>query len=93
LTLEVVWTPDARRDVREIIRYIAEHSPAAARLIKERIEAAPLVAALRPELFRPGRAGGTREIVVHPNYIVVYAVTELIEVVNVVHSRQQYPFE
>jgi len=45
-----------------------------------------------PYLYRPGRVAGTREAVVHPNYIVVYRVaTEAVEVVAVVHARQHYP--
>ncbi|KIG03696.1 type II toxin-antitoxin system RelE/ParE family toxin [Caballeronia concitans] len=94
MTLQVLWTHEARSDIREIIRYIAEHSPEAARSLKERIEAAPSAAALNPELFRPGRIAGTREIVVHPNYIVVYRVTDaVLEIINVVHARQRYPFD
>jgi len=35
---------------------------------------------------------GTREAVVHPNYILIYRVLDdRVEVVNVVHARQQYP--
>jgi toxin ParE1/3/4 len=45
-----------------------------------------------PFLYRPGRVAGTREAVVHPNYILVYRVTaEAVEIVSVVHARQQYP--
>ncbi|WP_087048361.1 type II toxin-antitoxin system RelE/ParE family toxin [Caballeronia ptereochthonis] len=94
MTLHVVWTQTARLDLLEIIRYIAERSPAAARAVKEVIESAPQSAAIAPYLYRNGRIPGTREIVVHPNYIVVYAVTtDSIEVLNVLHSRQCYPFE
>lgn len=43
-------------------------------------------------MFRVGRVAGTREIVAHPNYIVVYRVlSDHIDVVAVLHSRQQYP--
>ena len=56
------------------------------------IEAAVLPAAEHPYLYRTGRVPGTREIVAHPNYIVVYRVTaERIEVVRVLHARQEYP--
>ncbi len=45
-------------------------------------------------MHRTGRLPGTREAVVHPNYILVYRVgSDVVEVVNVLHSRQQYPPE
>ena len=46
-----------------------------------------------PYLFPSSdRAPGLREIVAHPNYIVMYRVAaERIEIVNVVHARQQFP--
>jgi len=35
---------------------------------------------------------GTREAVVHPNYILIYRVgTDAVEIVSLVHARQQYP--
>jgi len=38
------------------------------------------------------RIPGLREIVAHPNYIVLYRVAaERIEIVTIVHARQQYP--
>jgi toxin ParE1/3/4 len=40
------------------------------------------------------RVPGCREIVAHPNYVILYRVAAVcIEVVNVVHARQQYPSE
>jgi toxin ParE1/3/4 len=93
LTLHVVWTESARSDLRQIIRYIAESNPTAARRLKELIESGPQTAALAPFLFRQGRLADTREIVVHPNYLVVYKVTDCIEVLSVMHSRQRYPDE
>lgn len=45
-----------------------------------------------PYLFRLGRVPGTREQVVHPNYIVVYQVgSDVIDILRILHSRQQYP--
>ena len=40
---------------------------------------------------RPARVPGTREAIVHPNYILVYRVGETIDILAVLHSRQQYP--
>jgi plasmid stabilization system protein ParE len=43
-------------------------------------------------MYRAGRAGGTREAVVHPNYILIYRVTSnAVEIVSLVHARQEYP--
>jgi len=36
---------------------------------------------------------GTREMVVHPNYLVVYRVMEQVEILTVLHTRQEYPSE
>lgn len=47
-----------------------------------------------PYMYRTGRLSGTREAVVHPNYVLVYRVgTDAVEIVNVLHSRRQYPTE
>ncbi|WP_426712514.1 hypothetical protein [Cronobacter muytjensii] len=45
-----------------------------------------------PEMFREGRVADTREIIAHPNNIVVYNVTsEYLLVLSVLHARQQFP--
>lgn len=45
-----------------------------------------------PYLFPNGRISDTREIVAHPNYLVVYRVTsDHIVIVDVLHSRREYP--
>ncbi len=90
--LPVVWRAVARDDLAAIIRYIAERNPQAGRRMKAVIEASVQPLAKHPYLFRPGRVPGTREVVAHPNYIIVYRVTaEQVEIVNVLHARQHYP--
>lgn len=43
-------------------------------------------------MYRQGRVVGTREAVVHPNYLMIYQIQEKqIVIVSVVHARQQYP--
>ncbi|WP_319941302.1 type II toxin-antitoxin system RelE/ParE family toxin [Halomonas hibernica] len=38
------------------------------------------------------RVSDTREIGVHPNYLVIYRIaTDHITIVNVLHTRQKYP--
>jgi toxin ParE1/3/4 len=42
--------------------------------------------------YRRGRVAGTHEFVSHPNYVIVYRRTlTAIEILNVAHSRQEYP--
>lgn len=90
--LPAVWRKSARAGLLEIIRYIANEDPQAARQLKERLEPAVLPLSEHPYLYRPGRVPGTREIVVHPNYLVIYRIAaEHIEVVSVLHARQEYP--
>ena len=60
--------------------------------MKSVIEEAVQPLAEHPYLFRPGRVPGTRELIAHPNYLIVYRVTaEQVEIVSVLHARQQYP--
>lgn len=90
--LPIVWRASAQKNLAHIIRYIAERDPQAARNMRQRIEESVLPTADHPYLFRAGRVPGTREIVAHPNYIVVYRVAlDAIEVVQVVHARQKFP--
>ena len=92
MSLPIVWRQSALADFANIIAFIAERSPTAARSLKATIESAVLPASDYPYLFRAGRVPGTHEIVAHPNYIVVYSVTAIaVEILTVVHSRQQYP--
>lgn len=90
--LTLSWLPTASDDLAEILSYIAERSPQAAIGIRQRIESAVVPLVKYPDLYRPGRVSGTRELVAHPNYVVVYRVTDTaVEVVNVLHARQEYP--
>lgn len=90
--LTLIWRESARSDLRGIISYIAERNAAAAERLQAAIEACADALPSHPSLYRPGRVAGTREAVVHPNYILIYRVTdEAIEVVNMVHARQEYP--
>ncbi|WP_054078650.1 type II toxin-antitoxin system RelE/ParE family toxin, partial [Pseudomonas amygdali] len=90
--MQIIWRQRARMSLAKIIRYISNEDPQAAQAILERLQSAILPVADHPYLYRPGRVPGTRELVAHPNYVLVYRVTlERIEVVNVIHARQEYP--
>ncbi|WP_163575239.1 type II toxin-antitoxin system RelE/ParE family toxin [Halomonas faecis] len=90
--LTIVWLDEAIADLADIVSFIADENPAAARNLKARLESAPLALVEHPYLYQVGRVSGTRELVAHPNYVIVYRVAATrIEIVNVVHTRRQYP--
>ncbi|MBT0725988.1 type II toxin-antitoxin system RelE/ParE family toxin [Rosenbergiella australiborealis] len=90
--LPVKWTDNARVSLYTLIGFIAEQNPFAAKSLLHRIEDSTLPATTNPYIFRPGRVPGTREIIAHPNYVVVYRVqAECIEILDVLHARQEYP--
>jgi toxin ParE1/3/4 len=90
--LPVLWRAKARLSLHQINYYIAERNPSAAQRLKDAIDQAVSNLPQHPYLYRLGLVAGTREIVVHPNYVVVYRVTMVaIEIVQVLHARQPYP--
>ena len=90
--LQIVWSDEARCDLRILIEYVSQRNPPAANRILMLLENTITPAVEYPYLFRVGRLPGTREIVVHPNYILVYRVdVGLLNVLRVLHARQQYP--
>jgi toxin ParE1/3/4 len=90
--LSVKWRDEAKADLLEIMGFIAERNEQAAYDLQERIERSLEHLPEHPYLYKPSlRVAGTREIVVHPNYIVFYEVTDVIEILAVVHAREDFP--
>ena len=91
--MKLVWRASALADLETIISYTADRNIAAAERLHSSIEASAEGLRERPRLYRPGRVPGSREAVVHPNYILVYGVSaDTVEIIAAVHSRQQYPW-
>lgn len=88
----VRWSDEATTDLVEIIDFIEQRNARAAGDLQAAIIQSAESLPLMPYLFRLGRVAGTREHVVHPNYIIVYQVgSDVIDILRVLHSRQQYP--
>ena len=90
--MKLRWTPEAIADRDAIFDYIEADNPAAALALDELFsdKAEQLIA--HPKLGRPGRVGGTRELVVHENYILVYdMVGGLTRILRVLHAARQWP--
>lgn len=87
----VEWRPEAVADLWEILEYIDERNPQVAEELYAEIERATPALPEHPYLYRLGRVLNTREIIVHPNYLVIYRLTDRIEILSVLHARQQFP--
>lgn len=86
------WRPKASADLLEIVAYIAADNPAAAQALKNSIEEKVDALAEHPKLYRPGRIKGTRELVAHPNYIVIYRLAgNVVDVLRVKHAKRKFP--
>ena len=90
--LRLRWSERGIRNLEEIIAYIADRNYSAAMDLEARIVACAERLPDHPFMYRAGRLPGTREAVVHPNYIMVYRVdADEVEILGVIHSRRRYP--
>ncbi|WFE77199.1 type II toxin-antitoxin system RelE/ParE family toxin [Roseinatronobacter sp. S2] len=90
--LDIDWKAPALADLSTILDYVADANPTAAIALLDEIDAKVEQLAEHPKLCRPGRVPGTRELIVRPNYIVVYAETaSTITVLRVLHAAQMWP--
>jgi len=90
--MELQWTARAMNERDDIYTYIAQDNPAAAArldiLFKRRAEGLRV----HPLLGRPGRVPGTRELLAHRHYLLIYDVNDKqIRILRVMHTARQYP--
>jgi toxin ParE1/3/4 len=86
------WRETARADLLAIVDYISDDNPDAAQRLKDDIEAKTSKLPEHPRLYRPGRVAGTREMVVRPNYVVIYTEdARAVSILRVLHAAQQWP--
>jgi addiction module RelE/StbE family toxin len=84
----------ALADRDAIMDYISQDNPIAAAELDDDFEAKAAQAQQRPTLYRTGRMRGTREIVVRPNYIIVYRIEDkgnTVAMLRVLHAAQHWP--
>ena len=86
---DLEWKASAVADLMAIVDYISDDNPDAALALMDEIEGKVEQLPAHPKRCRPGRVNGTRELVVRPNYIVVYAETPAaVTVLRVLHAAQ-----
>jgi len=92
----LIWNERALADREAILEFIARDNPLAALELDEHFETEAELARRNPLLYRPGRRRGTRELVAHPNYVMVYRPTKkaggyIVEMLRVLHAAQRWP--
>jgi toxin ParE1/3/4 len=91
--MRIVWTEPAVHDLAAVRAYTAHDNPPAADRQVERVLAGVAGLLQFPEIGRPGRKVGTRELVVSRTpYLVAYRLrAEVVEILRVMHGRQRWP--
>lgn len=90
--MRVIWTPEAQQDRADIWDYIAADNPRAAARIDELFSQAAARLAEHPKLGRSGKIAGTRELIPHESYRLVYEVgQETVWLLALVHTARQWP--
>ena len=90
--MELYWTPEAVADRDSIFDYIEADNPAAALALDELFEEKASRLNDHPLMGRKGREAGTRELVAHRNYLLVYDLAgDKVRVLRVLHAARQWP--
>jgi toxin ParE1/3/4 len=89
----LVWLERAIHDRDAQVDYIAQDNPLAAVSQGGRIEEQVDILLQQPQMGRPGRKQGTRELVISRTpFIVVYRINgKRIELLRLLHGSQQWP--
>ncbi|CAE6843283.1 hypothetical protein R75461_07125 [Paraburkholderia nemoris] len=90
--MRVVWTPEAEQDRDDVWDYIATDNVAAAARMDELFSDVVAQLADFPLMGRAGKIAGTRELVLHESYRLVYEVEgETVWVLALVHTARRWP--
>jgi addiction module RelE/StbE family toxin len=91
--VNIVWSPQAIEHLAHLRSYIARDNPKAANRVATALLDAVERLAKVPNLGRPGRVAGTRELVVPATpYVIPYRLrSDRLEIIAVFHGRQKWP--
>ncbi len=90
--MKLYWTPEAIADRDNIYDYIEAENPAAALALDELFSEKTERLTDHVKLGRPGRVEGTRELVAHQNYILIYDLTgDTVRILRILHAARQWP--
>ena len=87
--MSVKWTKTAIESVDEIAGFIAKDNPTRATSFVLELQAAVNKLQTHPGMGRAGRVPGTRELVLHKNYIAIYRVRgDDVEILRLHHAAR-----
>lgn len=85
----IKWTKTALASVDEIAGFISKDNPSRATSFVLELQAAVTQLQAHPGMGRAGRVSGTRELVLHKNYIAIYRVRgDAIEILRLHHTAR-----
>ena len=88
----VIWTAEAEQDRADIWEHIATDNHGAAARIDALFRDAVARLAMHPMMGRTGRLAGTRELIPHESYRLVYEIDgDTVWVLAIVHTARQWP--
>jgi toxin ParE1/3/4 len=90
--MRVLWTLSAERDRADIVDFIAQDNPLAAIRMDELFGTAVGRLAEHPLMDRPGQIPGTREMILHESYRLVYEVqADTVWILALIHTARIWP--
>ena len=91
--MHLKWTLPALGDIKDAGNFISLDNPQAAERMSDRVKEAVEYLISYPNMGRPGRVAGTKELVVSGTpFIVVYRVrVPIIQILRVLHHARKWP--
>lgn len=84
------WTKTALGSVDDIAEFIAKDNPSRATSFVLELKDAVIRLQVHPGMGRAGRVPGTRELVLHKNYIAIYRVRgDDVEILRLLHAARK----
>lgn len=90
--MRVTWTPEAEQDRADIWDYIAADDLGAAASLDALFDETAARLSTHPEMGKQGMVPGTRELIPHASYRLVYEVdADAVWILALVHTARQWP--
>ncbi|QQZ42316.1 type II toxin-antitoxin system RelE/ParE family toxin [Pseudomonas sp. SK3(2021)] len=90
--MKVIWTPQAAQDRADIWDYLHDLNPQAALDMDIRFSQSAMQLVQHPQTGRPGLIAGTRELIPHQSYRLVYQLhQDAVWILALVHTSRQWP--